>query len=31
MIYSGNQIDGMINCENAMNFLNEEFEKDNWN
>ena len=25
-IHSGNQIDGMINCDNAMKFLNE----DNW-
>lgn len=28
--HSGNQIDGMINCENAMNFLNEKFEN-GWN
>lgn len=30
MIHSGNQIDGMINCEEAMKFLNEKF-NDGWN
>ena len=30
MSHSGNQIDGMINCENAMKFLNETFEN-GWN
>ena len=30
MTHSGNQIDGMINCEKAMTFLNEKFEE-GWN